>query len=99
MSVRQAVADFVKLGPLPDDDASEETITKHHLALEHIKRPVTDEEAELLVKCFGPDDCYGLAWTLLHLIETAPGGIPIKEPPSEKDNEWLRRLWSGSHRQ
>ncbi|MDB6032726.1 MAG: hypothetical protein JWM16_3064, partial [Verrucomicrobiales bacterium] len=26
-----------------------------------------------LVKVFGPDDYYGLAWSLLHLIESAPG--------------------------
>jgi hypothetical protein len=33
MNVRQAVAEFVKLGPLPDEDASEETIMKHQLLL------------------------------------------------------------------
>jgi hypothetical protein len=98
VNVRQVVADFVKLGSLPDEDASAETITKHQRALERITRPVTDEEAELLVRCFGPDDCYGGAWALLHLIESAPGGIPIKEAPSEKDNEWIRYLWARSHR-
>jgi hypothetical protein len=98
MNVRQAVAEFVKLGPLPDEDASEETIAKHQVALERIKPPVTDEEAELLVKCFGPDDCYGGAWALLHLIESASGGIPIKEKPAEDDNEWIRYLWERSHR-
>ena len=37
-----------------------------------VKPPVTDEEAEELVECFGPDDCFGLAWSLVHLVETSP---------------------------
>lgn len=98
MTIRKAVEDFVQLGPLPDSSASEETIALHQTYLQRIKRPVTDEEAALLISSFGPDDCYGLAWTLLHLIESAPGGIPIKSAPSQSDNEWIRRLWDRSHR-
>ena len=37
-----------------------------------VKPPVTDEEAEELVECFGPDDCFSLAWSLVHLVETSP---------------------------
>jgi hypothetical protein len=36
--------------------------------LHAIARPVSDEEAQLLVTCFGNDNCFGLAWTLLHLV-------------------------------
>ncbi|MFC9692916.1 hypothetical protein ACFTSF_30480 [Kribbella sp. NPDC056951] len=35
--------------------------------------PVTDEETQQLTLAFGDDDCFGVAWSLLHLIETAPG--------------------------
>lgn len=98
MAVRKAVEDFVQLGPLPDCSAPEEAIALHQIHLQRINPPATNEEAELLVKCFGPDDCYGLAWTLLHLIESAPGGSPVKVQPSANDNEWLRRLWDSSHR-
>lgn len=98
MTVRKTVDDFVRLGPLPDSNASEESIARHQVHLQRIKRPVTDEEAALLLGSFGPDDCYGLAWTLLHLIESAPSGIPLKHKPSLSDNEWLCRLWDRSHR-
>lgn len=98
MGIRQEVEEFVRLGPLPDSNASEETIALHQGRLERIKRPVTDEEAALLINMFGPDDCYGLAWSLLHLIESAPGGSPIRSEPSSSANEWLRRLWDRSHR-
>jgi len=98
MSIRQAVLDFVNLGPLPDSTAEPERVALHQVHLQRFKRPISDEEAELLLRSFGSDDCYGLAWTLLHLIESAPGGIPLASQPAEADNEWLRRLWARSHR-
>jgi hypothetical protein len=98
MTIRQAVQDFVDLGPLPPSSALPEVVEKHEICLSRIKHPITNGEAQLLVKCFGPDDCFGLAWALLHLIETAPGGIPIKTKPDESENEWVRFLWDRSHR-
>lgn len=95
--VRNIVAEFVRLSSLPDSSASEAVVAAHQDLLKRITAPVSDEEAVLLARCFGPDDCYGLAWTLLHLIESAPGGSPIKAEPDEADNEWIRRLWHRSH--
>ncbi len=69
---RQEVEKFVVAGPLPSEDASEQEIAEAQRLLERITAPVTDEEAQLLATAFGDDNCYGLAWTLLHLIETAP---------------------------
>jgi hypothetical protein len=93
VTVRPGVRDFVNLGPLPDSGASVDMIAKHEEYLARIERPVTDEEAELLVRCFGPDDCFGLAHALTTLVETAPEGTPIKEKPAETENEWIIRLW------
>src|SRR6476646_4771468 len=98
MGVRKEVEDFVALGPLPDESSDDATLAKHEELLGKIQQPVSDEEAALLIGMFGPDDCYGGAWTLLHLIESAPGGVPLKSEPSATDNEWLRRLWARSHR-
>jgi hypothetical protein len=39
----------------------------------------------------GTDDCFGLAWSVLHLVETAPGW-PIEERLQDADNEWVSRL-------
>jgi hypothetical protein len=58
-----------------------------------ISRPVTAEEAKALVACFGPDDCYGVAWSLLHLIETGPNPVLAAEP-ARGANEWHHRLWT-----
>jgi hypothetical protein len=92
--VRQEIHDLVKLGPLPDEGATVERIAEYERLLLSISRPVTDEEATTLAGLFGPDDCYGLAWTLLHLIETAPGW-PIEECLQDDTNPWIHRLRTG----
>lgn len=97
MAIRKSVEELVRLGPLPGSQAPKTTLGNYHEHLERIEIPVTDEEAALLVNCFGPDECHGLAWSLIRLIESAPGGIPITSKPRPRDNEWVRRLWSRSH--
>ncbi|MBT2365749.1 hypothetical protein J7E88_10590 [Streptomyces sp. ISL-10] len=85
--------EFVADGPLPDWDASEEEIDRRDQQIHAITRPVTGEEAKALVACFGPDDCYGAAWTLLHLIETGPNPV-LKTDPGSDANEWHQRLYN-----
>ncbi|WP_406195642.1 hypothetical protein OH807_07895 [Kitasatospora sp. NBC_01560] len=89
---------FIAEGPLPDWNGSEVDIDRRARQLDGIPRPVTAEEAAALAACFGPDDCYGVAWTLLHLIETGPGPVPaVSAPgPDADDNDWghiLRGRW------
>jgi hypothetical protein len=89
--MRQQVSKLLALGPLPDESTSPEEIDKYANILASVSRPVTNEEAKALVKLFGPDECYGVAWTLLHLIETAPGW-PIMESLQDDSNEWVSLL-------
>lgn len=91
MTVRPAVADFLAQGPLPDEDQPAEAIEHAGDLLDRIERPVTDEEAAALATRFGPDNCYGLAWSLLHLIETAPG-LTADQYPADSENIWVREL-------
>ncbi|WP_232668236.1 hypothetical protein [Pseudonocardia sp. TRM90224] len=90
--MRPEVRVFTADGPLPDWDASAEEIERRTLQLHAIPRPVTEEEAQALAACFGPDDCYGVAWTLLHTIETGPNPVLTTEP-APAANEWHHRLW------
>ncbi|MFG2027686.1 hypothetical protein [Streptomyces sp. NPDC048825] len=90
--MRPEVQTFVANGPLPDWDASEEEIDRRDQQLNAIPKPVTGEEAQALVSCFGPDDCYGVAWTLLHLIETGPNPVLTTQPAPDA-NEWHQRLY------
>lgn len=61
--MRPEVQAFVADGQLLDYDASGEEIDRRGEQLDAIGRPVTREEAKALIACFGPDDCYCVAWT------------------------------------
>lgn len=77
--IRREVRDFIALGVLPSEDLEPDEILEAAVRragnlLDRIERPVSDEEAEALADCFGSDECFGLAHTLRHTIETSPGG-------------------------
>ncbi len=92
--MRPEVQAFIADGQLPDwDTDDEEAVDRRHGQLEAIPRPVTATEAAALAACFGPDDCFGVAWTLLHLIETAPGPTPDIPRPGADANDWHHVLW------
>lgn len=93
MSVRPEVQTFVDAGPLPHEDADVEDIKQRQEQLEAISKPVTADEAALLVHTFGPDELYGIAWSLLHLIETAPES-PVTEQPARDANSFVQQLWA-----
>ncbi len=78
---------------MPDWDGDEAEIDRRAAQLEAITAPVTAEEAAALAACFGPDDYYGMAWSLLHLIETGPGSV-FTTRPCLGANEWHHRLWA-----
>ncbi|MEV0974249.1 hypothetical protein [Microtetraspora glauca] len=83
---------FVDAGPLPSEDAEFEEIADRESELHAISAPVTVEEAELLAGCFGPDGCHGVAWSLLHVIESAPVH-PLRSAPAQDGPPWLTMLW------
>ncbi|MFG3041393.1 hypothetical protein ACGFYZ_31265 [Streptomyces sp. NPDC048330] len=92
--MRPEVQAFAASGPLPDWDADEEEIDRRVNQLEAISAPVTADEAHVLAACFGPDDCYGVAWSLLHLIETGPRPLPPVTLPGADATEWHHTLWN-----
>jgi hypothetical protein len=101
VKVREEVQRFVALGPLVGEreevEGGDAALELQEKLLLGIPTPVTDEEAVLLLSSFGPDGCFGLAWTLLHKIETAPHS-PVRTKPPASANEWVRLLWDSAHR-
>jgi hypothetical protein len=90
--MREAVQKLARLGPLPDsDNAQEEQLKVYEDLLKQVTPPISDDEARVLTGLFGPDDCFGLAWTVLHLVESAPGW-PLQECLKDQGNEWIQRL-------
>jgi hypothetical protein len=90
--IRAEVAAFLAIAPLSASQHSDDQhLERLSDLLLRIPSPVSREEALRLSAAFGPDDCFGLAWTLLHLIESAPGGAPLDAIP-KSENEWILRL-------
>lgn len=92
--MRTSISELVALGPLPDGAAASEDpvrLETYQSLLEGIQPPITNGEAEELLKLFGPDDCFGLAWIVLHLIESAPGW-PFEDGAMQSANSWVRLL-------
>ena len=91
-SVRKEVRALSDLGVFPPEaGAKPELIMQFEGPLRAIQRPLSDEEARLLIKSFGSDGCFGAASFLMHLIETAPGW-PLKDCLVSLDNEWVLEL-------
>ncbi|MGY3449999.1 hypothetical protein [Bradyrhizobium sp. USDA 4353] len=87
-----ALKELLALGPLPASAAADiATLERIETLLEEIQRPVCDNDAKALVNLFGPDDCFGLAWTLVHRIETAPGW-PIEHALQGRSGMWIEIL-------
>ena len=92
--IRQPVVQLSKKGPLPSEvGATVESVREFQELIGRIDAPVSDDEARLLCKAFGPDEdsCYGLAWSVLHLVESAPGW-PLSDCVSLPNSHWLGLL-------
>ena len=92
--MRPEVEDLVAMGPLPENASAADDLLRleeYQRILDSISKPVSDEEAAALVQFFGPDDCFGMAWTLVHLVESAPGW-PLLDRLSVIDNRWASVL-------
>jgi hypothetical protein len=71
--MQTAIKALSLLGPLPSSaSATVERLQAYEEQLSKVVQPISNQDASALAKLFGPDDCFGLAWTLVHLIETAP---------------------------
>src|SRR3989442_75473 len=94
--MRQEVVELGELGPLPPSDKVvrenlQELVDKYEKLIMSIKKPVTDEEARVLVRVFGSDDGFGLVWPLIALVESAPGW-PLADCLQDMSNEWIQTL-------
>lgn len=93
MNTQDAVARLGNLGPFPsEEEATDVDLRVREELLAAIGRPLSAEDARVLLALFGPDDCYGLSWTLVHLIETAPQPV-LTEAPGPDANPWVRLIW------
>ncbi|NUF50249.1 hypothetical protein [Gilliamella sp. ESL0250] len=90
--MRQSVNELIKMGPLPSETCSDiDFIQKYQNILHSIQPPLSNEEATKLITLFGKDESYGLAWTLLHLIESS-ADFSIDKQLLKNTNPWIELL-------
>jgi hypothetical protein len=94
--VRKQIIELSRLGPLPSSEVAlrdhlDGLIAKYEDLLKSIQKPVTNEEARILVTLFSPGDAFGLDWALVHLVESAPGW-PLLDCLKNANNEWIQLL-------
>lgn len=80
--VQSEIEKLAKLGPMPDesdDNANSELVDEYAYLINSIKKPISLEEAKVLIKLFPPIALYGVEWSLLHLIESVYKYIPYSE--------------------
>lgn len=73
--MQDAVLRLLELGQLPPEDGAEEaTFERYHAALSDLRLPATDEEAGACLSVLPAEEgsMFGLAWSLVHFVETAP---------------------------
>lgn len=90
-SVRAEVQDVLALGQLPPATAEDAPWPGWEAALRRLDAPATDDEAEALLDVLPADEGSafgGLAWTVLHFIETA-SGWPLREALDDR-SWWVR---------
>ncbi|MFK6999549.1 hypothetical protein [Flavobacterium oreochromis] len=94
MKTRKEVLELKNLGVMPnhDDDIHHSVIEDFENKLNSVEKPLNKKEAELLITLFPKESCFGLEWTLLHLIESLFNQINLddyeKLVSKCNSNEW-----------
>jgi hypothetical protein len=94
--MRTEIKELEKMGPLPPNEIAmlpeqRQNMERYGMLIASIRKPVTDEEARVLISLLGPDDCFEMAETLVRFIETAPGW-PLWDCLEDTSNGWISTL-------
>lgn len=82
MKIRTEIIKLKELGKMPnhdDDTVEDDIIDQFENLLGSIEKPVNKDEAEILVKLFPKESCFGIEWTLLHVVESVFKLIDFEE--------------------
>ncbi len=92
-SMRPEVVKLLALGRVPaDNDPHIETwLQEAEKYLDGLDNQATDEEARAIATLLNQNDGFGVSWTFLHFIESAPGW-PLQDVLSMPTNEWIETL-------
>ena len=90
--MQRQITELLALGTLPSEKtATVDQLEKVESLVVSIEKPLTKEEAEALVTVFGDDGCFGIARSVMLLVETAPEW-PIQSCLANSQNLWVKTL-------
>jgi hypothetical protein len=90
MSIREPIPQLQTLGPFPSEqEASVQEVSALEALVLRIVKPVTDDEARVLLLLLGDteDSLYGLKWAVLQAIESSPSW-PIWDALRQAGGPW-----------
>ena len=98
--VRAVIARLGLLGPLPeeDDDIADGVLEQYDALLQRLVDPLTATHAEVLAGLFPQSECFGMEWTLVHLLENS-GGWPSAALAAVNSERWREVLVERLNRQ
>jgi hypothetical protein len=73
--VRAVIARLGLLGPLPEEDAdiADGVLERYDDLLRRLVEPLHATDAEVVAGLFPQSACFGMEWTLVHLLENSEG--------------------------
>jgi hypothetical protein len=95
--IRPEVRTLAEFGPLGDEESCPQgELEAIEDSYSRIERRLTLDEARILLPLLdrpSEDSLFGLAWSVLHLLETAPGWPPEElNSPRMDPRPWIERL-------
>jgi hypothetical protein len=93
---RPAVLRLAALGQLPHElDITDADLRERETLIDSLEPPASDEEERLLLPLLGEGTCWGLAWGVVHLVESSPSW-PDWEGVRVLPAEWREMLWANA---
>ena len=90
--IRTELKQLLSMAPLSSASAPNVALLEQQGALVlQLTKPATDEEACAAIALFGEDGSFGLAWSVVTFVESAPGW-PIWECIRSKSNDGVDLL-------
>ncbi len=94
--MQQGIIELSRLGPMPPSakvirEHLDELVISTRRPSRRLRSQLRTRKRKPWLRVFGPDDFFGAAWTLVNLIESAPGW-PLRDCLENTDNEWIRTL-------
>jgi hypothetical protein len=92
-SVDKIIFELSKMGSLPDESAeiADGVLERYDELFQQIKSPLTEAEAVVIARLFPPVACFGMEWTIVHMLERSENW-PSKALEAIVSRQWKMEM-------